>query len=234
MSQEKFLDAVAKVVESILKEKNLLVGEWHLGTVSSVISSYVLSVFVNGSSTAQVIPCNPNIPFSNGDEVWVHFVNGDSSNKFVPYKRATGLETLTGISGGGSGGSGGSTSSIIGDMLKSIYDANNNGIVDNAEAVNGKVVDDTKTTSNNLWTASQTNSAITSAVSSSTNSDKNFVFNQNTPSSSWVISHNLNKYVTVTIVDSAENVVVGDILYNSLNQITVNFSGAFSGIAYIN
>jgi hypothetical protein len=157
MSQEKFLEAVNKVVESVLKEKNLLTGEWHLGKVAGVISSYALSVYVNGSSTTQTIPCNPSTPFSVGDEVWVHFVNGDSTDKFVPYKRATGSEA-TDVIGSGGGSSGGTGSS--GDMLQSLYDTNGDGIVDNSEAVNGAIVDDTQATTSNLWTASKTSSAL--------------------------------------------------------------------------
>jgi hypothetical protein len=66
------------------------------------------------------------------------------------------------------------------------------------------------------------------------NANTTFVYTQPSPSATWIITHNLNKYVTVTIVDSAENVVIGDVVYNSLNQITVSFSGGFSGTAYIN
>lgn len=50
----------------------------------------------------------------------------------------------------------------------------------------------------------------------------------------WVIQHDYNKYPSVTTVDSSGNVVVGDIIYDSSNQITVTFSAPFSGIAYLN
>jgi hypothetical protein len=48
----------------------------------------------------------------------------------------------TGTSGGGSSGSGGSGSggSCSGDMLKSVYDQNNNGIVDNSELIDGRKI----------------------------------------------------------------------------------------------
>lgn len=61
-----------------------------------------------------------------------------------------------------------------------------------------------------------------------------FVHNQLTPSNTWVINHNLGRYPSVTIVDSANSVVVGDIAYDSTNVITVRFQGVFSGSAYLN
>lgn len=64
--------------------------------------------------------------------------------------------------------------------------------------------------------------------------DKNYVHLQNSPSASWVVTHNLNKRPSVVVVDSAESVVVGEVEYNSDNQVTLTFAGAFSGKAYFN
>lgn len=64
--------------------------------------------------------------------------------------------------------------------------------------------------------------------------DKNFYFTQTTASDTWVITHNLNKYPSATVIDSAGTEVVGNITYNSLNQITITFSGAFKGSATLN
>lgn len=61
-----------------------------------------------------------------------------------------------------------------------------------------------------------------------------YVHTQGAPSSSWSITHNMNKYPSVTIVDSSNNTVEGEVVYNSLTSLTVNFSGSFSGKAYIN
>jgi hypothetical protein len=57
---------------------------------------------------------------------------------------------------------------------------------------------------------------------------------QITPSDTWVITHNLNKYPSVTIVDSAGSVFIGDIKYISENEIQLEFSSAFAGKAYLN
>jgi hypothetical protein len=61
-----------------------------------------------------------------------------------------------------------------------------------------------------------------------------YVHTQGSPSASWNITHNMNKYPSVTIVDSSNNTVEGEVVYNTLNSLTVNFSGSFSGKAYIN
>ena len=64
--------------------------------------------------------------------------------------------------------------------------------------------------------------------------DKNYIHNQTLPSDVWVVSHNLGKKPSVTVVDSADEVVFGEVQYNSDNQVTLTFAGAFSGKAYFN
>lgn len=56
---------------------------------------------------------------------------------------------------------------------------------------------------------------------------------QTQASASWNIIHNLNKKPTVTVVDSAGTTCIGEIEYNSDNQITIHFSSGFSGTAYL-
>lgn len=64
--------------------------------------------------------------------------------------------------------------------------------------------------------------------------DKNYVHTQSTPAATWTVSHNLGKRPAVVVVDSAEDVVYGDIQYINDNTVTLTFSGAFSGKAYFN
>lgn len=64
--------------------------------------------------------------------------------------------------------------------------------------------------------------------------DETFVFTQGDAATQWVITHNLNKRCSVTVVDSSNSVIIGEVVYNSSNQVTVNFSSAFSGKAFIN
>jgi len=64
--------------------------------------------------------------------------------------------------------------------------------------------------------------------------DKNFVFSQGTPASTWTITHDLNKFPSVSVVNSANEVVYGEIDYIDVNSLTVTFNGGFSGKAYLN
>ena len=64
--------------------------------------------------------------------------------------------------------------------------------------------------------------------------DKNFVFTQNAPATTWTITHNLNKFPSVSVVDSANEIVYGEVIYTNTNSLTVTFTAAFSGKAYLN
>jgi hypothetical protein len=64
--------------------------------------------------------------------------------------------------------------------------------------------------------------------------DAHFVYEQNMPASVWVITHNLGKKPVAVVVDTTENVVIGDLQYNSLNTLTITFVDPFSGKAYLN
>jgi hypothetical protein len=62
----------------------------------------------------------------------------------------------------------------------------------------------------------------------------NYIHIQSIASTTWNITHNLNKFASVTVVDSADNVVYGNVQYISMTQIQVTFSAAFGGKAYLN
>ena len=61
-----------------------------------------------------------------------------------------------------------------------------------------------------------------------------YIYDQITASTTWLITHNLDKYPSVTIVDTTGNVVLGDVEYISKDQLMVSFSSEFSGKAYLN
>jgi hypothetical protein len=65
-------------------------------------------------------------------------------------------------------------------------------------------------------------------------SDKNFVFTQATPSATWSIQHNLNKFPSVTSVNNSNIKMFGEVTYVDENNLTINFSAGFSGKAYMN
>jgi len=62
----------------------------------------------------------------------------------------------------------------------------------------------------------------------------NYIHVQSVASSTWTIDHPLEKFPSVTVVDSAENTVYGDVRYISKTQIEVTFSAAYGGKAYLN
>ena len=69
--------------------------------------------------------------------------------------------------------------------------------------------------------------------------DATFTHNQTSTSATWTITHNLNKFPSVMVIDSADTVVQGTIVYNSSNQLTITFfeesdALAFQGKAYLN
>ncbi len=68
----------------------------------------------------------------------------------------------------------------------------------------------------------------------SLNDDANFVFTQAIPSATWNITHNLGKFCSVTVVNTSNEIVIGDIAYVNDNSLTITFSAPFSGKAYLN
>ena len=61
-----------------------------------------------------------------------------------------------------------------------------------------------------------------------------YTHTQMVPASTWLIQHDLNRYPSVSVVDSAGSVVVGEVRYIDKNTVEVAFQSAFSGAAYLN
>jgi len=64
--------------------------------------------------------------------------------------------------------------------------------------------------------------------------DANFIFNQSIPATTWNITHNLDKFCSVEVVSSSNVIKYGNVTYNNTNSLTITFSAAFSGKAYLN
>lgn len=60
-----------------------------------------------------------------------------------------------------------------------------------------------------------------------------YVHNQIAPASTWVIVHNLGFRPNVNVYDSGGTNVEGEIAQDSTNQMTLTFSAAFAGVAYL-
>jgi hypothetical protein len=73
-----------------------------------------------------------------------------------------------------------------------------------------------------------------SVASVTSSSSGTYIYSQDIAAATWSIEHNLGRYPSVTVVDSAGSVVIGDIKYISENEIEIYFIGSFSGQAYLN
>lgn len=67
-----------------------------------------------------------------------------------------------------------------------------------------------------------------------TGGDTTYTHHQTNVESVWLIVHNLHRYPSVTVIDSANSVVEGGIEYVDMDTIRVSFSGGFSGKAFLN
>ena len=65
-----------------------------------------------------------------------------------------------------------------------------------------------------------------------------FVFDQVVPKMVWgttgIVTHNLGKFPSITVIDTGGTVVNGEYTYIDTNNITLNFSAPFAGKAYLN
>ncbi len=64
--------------------------------------------------------------------------------------------------------------------------------------------------------------------------ERAYIHDQLAPAAIWNVVHNLNKYPAVSVVDSAYEEVIGEVVYIDANNLQVKFTAPFSGQAYIN
>ena len=61
-----------------------------------------------------------------------------------------------------------------------------------------------------------------------------FIFTQAVADTVWNVNHNLGKFPSITVIDTANTVVAGEYTYIDNNNVTLTFSAAFAGKAYLN
>lgn len=66
-----------------------------------------------------------------------------------------------------------------------------------------------------------------------TSGPQSYVYNQASPLLVWTINHNLGWYPSVTVLDTGGRQVEADLAYPTINRVTITFSVAFSGVAYL-
>jgi hypothetical protein len=64
--------------------------------------------------------------------------------------------------------------------------------------------------------------------------DLNYLHVQNTPASIWSIVHNLGKRPSVSVMDSAGTLVIGQVIYIDDSALEIHFSAPFGGVASLN
>jgi len=99
-------------------------------------------------------------------------------------------------------------------------------------SVNGLQKEITLTTNNTSGPA--TLNETTGVLNIPNYTDANFIFNQENPSDSWLINHNLNKFPSVSVVDTAGTQIFTIANYINTNSLTLTFSAPFAGKAYLN
>lgn len=67
-----------------------------------------------------------------------------------------------------------------------------------------------------------------------TSNDKSVSFEQSAPATVWVVLHELDKYPSVTVIDSDGELTLCEIEYTNENTVTLRFSEPTAGMVYIN
>lgn len=114
-------------------------------------------------------------------------------------------------------------------LTNKTIDADNNNIsnlgMDNLKP------DVVRTTVRDIDTATNEKLVTERAVALAVNT---YIHDQAISSDTWVINHNLNRYPSVIVVDSAGTQFIVQVEYNSRNQLTIYINGATTGKAYLN
>lgn len=124
------------------------------------------------------------------------------------------------------------TETQVQEAIQAESDVINSRIDDEVETLNERIddIEDSSITEIvGLGNISATQSDGTVTITSET-----YVFEQGIPSDTWVITHNLNKYPTVDLVDSSGRVFKSEVDYTDTNSLVVYINGTLSGKAYLN
>lgn len=85
-----------------------------------------------------------------------------------------------------------------------------------------------------IWISQGNHGTVEDFLSTITGELSTFVYEQIASSNIWNVTHPLDKYPAVTVVDTGGNIVVGEVFYISTSLLTITFSSEFSGKAYLN
>jgi len=82
-----------------------------------------------------------------------------------------------------------------------------------------------------LWVDSDDNSG--GSGGGGTGGPMSYIHTQPTVSATWMVEHHLGWFPNVTVIDSAGSTVEGDVAHIDNETMTISFSGAFTGTAYL-
>lgn len=90
-------------------------------------------------------------------------------------------------------------------------------------------------TANNIDAKAQTalDNSVT-AINIANRAYATYIHDQAIAASVWTINHNLDKYPSITVVDTGGNVILGKYTYTDTNTLVAEFNAAFKGTAYLN
>jgi hypothetical protein len=74
---------------------------------------------------------------------------------------------------------------------------------------------------------------VATSIGDSGDGQAGYYHTQLSPSDSWTIHHNLDRYPAVVVLDSSNRQVFGDVQYLSTNTLVVTFNAPFSGNAQL-
>lgn len=122
------------------------------------------------------------------------------------------------------------------EVMSDLFSITNAGsLVFDTGSFNTTITAETATSNRNIIVPNENGTLATREwVQSHPVNNPTFIYTQATPASSWVITHNLNAYPSVTTVDLLNVQIVGDLEYTNVNQLIVNFSAPTDGKAYLN
>lgn len=60
-----------------------------------------------------------------------------------------------------------------------------------------------------------------------------FSYDQPSPAATWTITHNLNFFPNVTVIDTGGTQIEAELVYPSRNELTITFTSPVAGSAYL-
>jgi hypothetical protein len=88
------------------------------------------------------------------------------------------------------------------------------------------LVNDSETVPNKTWSSQKIQQQF------DTFAPQQYTHDQQVSSDVWDVTHNMNRYPVVVVIDSSGSVVTGEVTYITNNRVKIEFSAPFGGKAY--